>query len=114
VSRLFVGLYGFGAVVLLSGVRAAFWRVAARLRSSGAGAARVLLLGEDAATSRLANVLADEAAFGVTVVAQLSPADVRATPPSLGGAALPGEAPMLVALAEFLGREAIDEVAIAS
>ena len=114
VSRLFVGLYGFGAVVLLSAVRVAFWRVAGRLRSSGAGAARVLLVGDDAATARLARVLADEAAFGVTVVAQLSPADVRAAPPSSDVGGLAGEVPMLVALAEFLGREAIDEVAIAS
>jgi exopolysaccharide biosynthesis polyprenyl glycosylphosphotransferase len=114
VSRLFVGLYGVGAAVLLCTVRVAFWRVAVKLRASGAGAARVLLIGEDAATGALTRVLAEEAAFGVTVVACVKPADVRAAPPSLVGLSVPGEAPMLVALAEFLGREAIDEVAIAS
>jgi len=114
VSRLFVGLYGFGAFTLLCAVRLAFWRVAARLRVSGAGAARVLLVGDDDATAGLARVLADEAAFGVTVVAQLSPDDLRAPLTTILEDGVATEAPMLGSLAEFLGREAIDEVAITS
>ena len=114
VSRLFVGLYGFGAFVLLSGARVVFWRVAARLRASGAGAARVLLIGDGAATAGLAHVLADEAPFGVAVVAQLSPDELRVPQPALLDGAPAADAPLLASLAEFLGREAIDEVAIAS
>jgi exopolysaccharide biosynthesis polyprenyl glycosylphosphotransferase len=114
VSRLFVGLYGFGSFVLLCGARLVFWRVAARLRASGAGAARVLLIGDEIATARLARVLADEAAFGVAVVAQLSPEILRAPRPVLADDGAPVEAPMLSSLAEYLGREAIDEVAVAS
>jgi exopolysaccharide biosynthesis polyprenyl glycosylphosphotransferase len=114
VSRLFIGLYGFGAFVLLCGVRVAFWRVAARLRSSGAGAARVLLVGAGAATANLAHVLEEEAPFGVAVVAQLSPGELRVPQPALLADGSAAEAPMLASLAEFLGREAIDEVAVAS
>jgi exopolysaccharide biosynthesis polyprenyl glycosylphosphotransferase len=116
VSRLFVGLYGVGAFVLLCGGRVAFWRVAARLRTSGGGAARVLLIGDEVSIARLARVLADEAAFGVRVVARLSPAVLRAPRATiLESADAPGsEATLLDSLAEYLGREAIDEVAIAS
>ncbi|MEW6271308.1 MAG: sugar transferase, partial [Thermodesulfobacteriota bacterium] len=117
VSRLFVGLYGTSAVLLLSAARVAFSRVASRLRSSGAGAARVLLIGDAATTERFARVLADEAAFGIAVVARLSPDALRSPADSvLGESHAPtlGEPAMLASLAEFLGREAIDEVAVAS
>lgn len=113
VSRLFVGLYGVGAFVLLCGGRIAFWRVAARLRTSGGGAARVLLVGDEVATARLARVLADEAAFGVTVVARLSPEALRA-PRDAASNGADDDAPLLSSLADYLGREAIDEVAIAT
>lgn len=117
VSRLFVGLYGVSAVVLLSTARVVFSHVASRLRASGAGAARVLLIGDDETTERFARVLADEAAFGVTVVARLSPEALRAPERSVLGesrSGTSGDPPMLTSLAEFLGREAIDEVAVAT
>jgi exopolysaccharide biosynthesis polyprenyl glycosylphosphotransferase len=117
VSRLFVGLYGASAVVLLSAARVVFSRVASRLRASGAGAARVLLIGDADATERFAGVLAEEAAFGIAVVARLSPDALRSPADSVFGespAPALGDPPMLGSLAEFLGREAIDEVAVAS
>ncbi|MBY0277370.1 exopolysaccharide biosynthesis polyprenyl glycosylphosphotransferase, partial [Candidatus Binatia bacterium] len=86
---------------------------------SGGGAARVLLIGDEVATARLARVLADEAAFGVTVVARLSPDAFRApNAPVLAhgsnGTNGADAASLLDSLAEYLGREAIDEVAVAT
>ncbi len=117
ISRLFVGLYGASAALLLSLARVAVSRVASRMRASGAGAARVLLVGDDEATERLARVLSDEAVFGITVVARLSPDELRSPDRSVLGesqAAAQHEPPMVASLAEFLGREAIDEVAVAT
>jgi len=115
VSRLFVGLYGLGAFVLLSAGRVTLWRVAVRMRESGGGAARVLLIGDEVATARLSRVLADEAAFGVAVVARLSAEELRAPRATvLDSSDGDDDAPLLGSLADYLGREAIDEVAVAT
>ncbi len=118
VSRLFVGLYGASAVLLLLAVRLAFRRVARGLRASGAGAARVLLIGDGEPAERLAEVLAEESLLGATVVARL-PVETLSRPSSavrqaLGGTDAPGAPVPLSPISEFLRSEAIDEVAIAS
>ena len=95
VSRLFVGLYGFGAVVLerrTSGVLAR--RKAAALPAP----VRRVLVGDDAATGRLARVLADEAALRRDRRRTARPPTCARRAVSDGGL-LAGEAPMLVSLA---------------
>ena len=72
ISRLFVGLYGLVGASLLVAVRFVLRRIAASLRQSGTGAARVLMIGEGEAATRLERTLAEEALFGVTVVANLA------------------------------------------
>jgi len=93
VSRLFVGLYGLAAMALLIGVRLLFRPLAHRLRESGSLASRVVVIGEGAQAERLQRVLADEAPFGIAVVAEL---------------------PEVAPISDLLAREAIDEIAIAS
>jgi exopolysaccharide biosynthesis polyprenyl glycosylphosphotransferase len=99
VSRLFVALYGATSAVLLVAVRLALRRVALRLRASGIGASRVLVIGEGAEADAIEQALAEEVAFGIEVVARI-PADELALEES--------------SIADgWLAQEAIDEVAIA-
>lgn len=115
VSRLFVGLYGLVAVVLLVAVRLVSREVALRLRRSGTGAARVLLVGDGEAAERLRGALDEESLLGVTVVAAI-PVE------ALGRSALAvrealgadGDGPVPISpISDFLRGEAIDEVAVA-
>jgi len=117
VSRLFVGLYGATSALLLVAVRLAFRRVAMRLRVSGRGAARVLLIGDGEAAADMSHALAEEALFGVAIVAQLPVAllsrPAMAVRHALAGTDPPGAVP-LSPISDFLRNEAIDEVAVAS
>jgi exopolysaccharide biosynthesis polyprenyl glycosylphosphotransferase len=117
VSRLFVGLYGATSVLLLLLVRLVLRRVAMRLRASGTGAARVLLIGEGEGAADVSRALSEEALFGVAIVAQL-PVAVLSRPPiavrqALGSTEAAGPVP-LSPISDFLRNEAIDEVAVAS
>jgi exopolysaccharide biosynthesis polyprenyl glycosylphosphotransferase len=102
VSRLFVALYGASCLAFLVGVRFALRRMALRLRASGAGASRVLLIGDGPVAQSIERALADEIAFGVEVVARIAPEDLAIED-------LEGSSPA----DGWLAREAIDEVAIA-
>ena len=102
VSRLFVGLYGAASLAFLVGVRFALRRTALRLRASGSGASRVLVVGEGPEAQAVERALADEIVFGVEIVARIAPKDL--TVEDLEGTS-PGDG--------WLAREAIDEVAIA-
>lgn len=77
VSRLFVALYALTGLGLILVVRAGLRVLAARLRASGAGAARVLIVAEEAEGIRLTAELIREAAFGVTIVGRVDPAELR-------------------------------------
>jgi len=116
ISRLFVGLYGLVAAALLVCVRLALRRWARRMRVSGTGAARVLMIGDGEPAARLARTLGEEALFGVTVVASLSGealsrpvAAVREALGDDGSGAVP-----ISPISELLRHEAIDEVAVAA
>lgn len=77
VSRLFVALYALSGLGLVLLVRSGLRVLAARLRASGAGAARVLLVAEEAEGIRLTAELIREAAFGVTIVGRVDPSELR-------------------------------------
>jgi exopolysaccharide biosynthesis polyprenyl glycosylphosphotransferase len=116
ISRLFVGLYGVVAAVFLVGVRLALRRWAGRMRASGTGAARVLMIGEGEAADRLVHTLAEESLFGATVVASLS-GDALSRPAAAVREALGDDgtgAVPISPISELLRHEAIDEVAVAA
>ena len=114
ISRLFVGLYGLVGASLLVAVRFVLRRIAASLRQSGTGAARVLMIGEGEAATRLERTLAEEALFGVTVVANLAAETLsRPFPAALrDGGEEDAFAPSPIG--DLLRHEAIDEVAVAA
>ena len=99
VSRLFVGLYGAASALLLVVERLALRRFALQLRASGAGASRVLVIGEGAAAEAMERGLAEEVAFGIEVVARVAPDELVIEEASIADG--------------WLAQEAIDEVAIA-
>ena len=116
ISRLFVGLYGVVAAVFLVGVRLALRRWAGRMRASGTGAARVLMIGEGEAADQLVHTLAEESLFGATVVASLS-GDALSRPAAAVREALGDDgtgAVPISPISELLRHEAIDEVAVAA
>jgi exopolysaccharide biosynthesis polyprenyl glycosylphosphotransferase len=99
VSRLFVAMYGATSAVLLVAVRLAIRRMALRLRASGVGASRVLVIGAGPAAEAMERSLAEEVAFGIEVVARISPDELAVEQASISDG--------------WLAEEAIDEVAIA-
>lgn len=109
VSRLFIGLYAAIGLALIVSVRLGLRRLAAGLRASGTGAARVLLVAEEAEGIRMTAELNREAPFGVTIVGRVPPADLHAlaTDEEAGDGAE-------LRLAAILAREAVDEVVVAS
>jgi exopolysaccharide biosynthesis polyprenyl glycosylphosphotransferase len=100
VSRLFVALYGVASAALLVAVRLALRRMALRLRASGVGASRVLVIGEGPEADAIESALAEEIAFGIEVVARIPPQQLGIEAASLADG--------------WLAQEAIDEVAIAA
>jgi exopolysaccharide biosynthesis polyprenyl glycosylphosphotransferase len=103
VSRLFVGLYAATGLFLLLSSRLTLRRFAARLRASGAGAARVLLVATEADGIRVTGELNREAPFGVTIVGRVVPEDLHAITDQPDNR-----------IANILARETIDEVVVAS
>ena len=102
VSRLFMGLYGAAGTALVVSARLVLRRLVLRAQRSGAGAARVLIVGATDEAARIASLLAAEAPFGVEIVG-------RVAPEQLGD----GEEAALW-LAHRLASDAIDEVVVAS
>ena len=102
VSRLFIALYALSGLVLVLLVRVGLRFLAARLRASGAGAARVLLVAGETDAIRLTAELIREAAFGVTIVGRLEPSALRA--PVTEGVDLDAQ------LSRAFSQDAVDEV----
>ncbi len=102
VSRLFMALYGVAGTALVVSSRFILRRLVVRAQRSGAGAARVLIVGATDEAERIAALLATEAPFGVEIVG-------RVAPEQLGD----GEETALW-LASRLASDAIDEVVVVS
>jgi exopolysaccharide biosynthesis polyprenyl glycosylphosphotransferase len=106
VSRLFVGIYAGTALLFLLAARLTLRRFATRLRASGAGAARVLLVASEVDGIRVTGELNREAPFGVTIVGRVAPEDLHALAEQPVGADQ--------RIADIFASEAVDEVVVAS
>ncbi len=102
VSRLFMALYGALGTGIVLFLRLALRRLILRARASGAGAARVLVVGALAEAERIAKLLAAEAPFGVEIVGRVEPDQFDESEDAA------------IWLAERLAADAIDEVVVVS